>query len=175
MNKIRKIPGIGEGARPRQGPGVMSFSVGNAFLESGAELYLGIDPGLNRTGYALIRRMPHGPVVEEGGVIRSTKAGSLADRVLEIGAGVAEVLDEFRPDALAIEKVFHHGQNPKTAVLLAHAGCNLVRGSSARGVRRPLHAGTDQAATDRQRPRRQGTGPVGHSARTASGEPPRAQ
>lgn len=83
--------------------------------------YLGIDPGLNRTGYAILERSPRGPVLREGGVIRSTQRLSLAQRVCEIGAGLAEVLEEFQPEVMAIEQVFSLGKNPKSALLMAHA------------------------------------------------------
>ncbi|GAB4143168.1 MAG: crossover junction endodeoxyribonuclease RuvC [Planctomycetaceae bacterium] len=83
--------------------------------------YLGIDPGLNRTGYALIERTTHGPKLKEAGVIRSTQKESLAFRVGEIGTGIREVLEEFQPTMLAIEQVFSFGKNPKTALLMAHA------------------------------------------------------
>lgn len=84
-------------------------------------LTLGIDPGLNRTGYAVVERGPRGPVLREGGVIRSTQGSSLTERVLEIGRGVREVIEQYRPATLAIEQVFSHAQFPKTAVLMAHA------------------------------------------------------
>jgi crossover junction endodeoxyribonuclease RuvC len=83
--------------------------------------FLGIDPGLNRTGYAVLERSPNGPALVEGGVIRSTVGKTLAERVFEIGQGLREVIQEFRPASLAIEQVFSHGQYPKTAVLMAHA------------------------------------------------------
>ena len=70
---------------------------------SDAARYLGIDPGLNRTGYALLERSPRGPVLCEGGLIRSTRGRSLAERVHEISSGLCEVLDEFQPAVLAIE------------------------------------------------------------------------
>ncbi|HUG94261.1 MAG TPA: crossover junction endodeoxyribonuclease RuvC [Planctomycetaceae bacterium] len=86
-----------------------------------ADRLLGIDPGLQRTGYSLIERTPDGPVLREGGVVRSEKSASLARRVHEIASGIREVLDEFRPQAVAIEQVFSLGRNPKTALLMAHA------------------------------------------------------
>lgn len=99
----------------------MGFALGNAFAGTFVQRYLGIDPGLNRTGYALLERTAAGPRLVEGGVIRSTPAKSLADRLHEIGDGVRDVLREFRPQALAIEQIFSHPGHPKTAVLLAHA------------------------------------------------------
>lgn len=84
-------------------------------------LTLGIDPGLNRTGYAVLERGPRGPILREGGVVRSTQGLSLVERILEIGRGVREVIEQYHPATLAIEQVFSHAQFPKTAVLMAHA------------------------------------------------------
>ena len=86
-----------------------------------AERCLGIDPGLMRTGYAVLERRARAPFLREGGVIRSTKGESLAARVLEIGNGLREVIRDFRPRAMAIEQVFSLGKNPKSALLMAHA------------------------------------------------------
>jgi crossover junction endodeoxyribonuclease RuvC len=83
--------------------------------------YLGIDPGLCRTGYAVLERSPRGPVLCEGGVIRSTPRMSLAERVLEIGQGIREIFEQFQPTVMAIEQVFSTVQYPKTALLMAHA------------------------------------------------------
>jgi crossover junction endodeoxyribonuclease RuvC len=99
----------------------MSIPVLNSRSQPVSDRILGIDPGLQRTGYSLIERTTRGPVLREGGVVRSEKAASLARRVHEIAAGVCEVLDEFRPQAVAIEQVFSLGRNPKTALLMAHA------------------------------------------------------
>jgi crossover junction endodeoxyribonuclease RuvC len=99
----------------------MSFASGNTFSGPVQDRYLGVDPGLNRTGYALIVRRATGPALEEGGVIRSTPDWPLAERVAEIGRGLSEVIEEFAPQSLAIEQVFSHGSYPKTAVLMAHA------------------------------------------------------
>lgn len=85
------------------------------------ECYLGIDPGLNRTGYAVLRRGPKGPVLCEGGVIRSTQEKTLAERVHEIGEGLREVCAQYNPQVMAIEQIFSTVQFPKTAILMAHA------------------------------------------------------
>lgn len=83
--------------------------------------YLGIDPGLNRTGYALIERTAAGPILREGGIIQSTQKLPLHKRVHEIGTGLREVLDEFQPEIVAIEQVFSLTKNVKSSILLAHA------------------------------------------------------
>ena len=99
----------------------MSFSIGNAQRAVHVQRYLGIDPGLNRTGYALLERTAQGPRLIEGGVIRSTPQRSLAERILEIATGLHEVFTDFSPEAMAIEEIFSHPGHPKAAILMAHA------------------------------------------------------
>lgn len=99
----------------------MGMALGNSFSGPQSSLYLGIDPGLNRTGYALIRRSIKRPILIEGGVIRSTKTKTLAERVFEIGQGLQEVIAEHCPESMAIEQIFSMTRNPQTAVLMAHA------------------------------------------------------
>ena len=96
--------------------------------------FLGIDPGLNRTGYALLTQSLRGPVLVEGGVIRSTRGHSLAERVHEIASGLREVLDEFQPSVLAIEQVFSLVKNPKSALLMAHARGAILSSAVERGI-----------------------------------------
>ena len=99
----------------------MTFIVRTQNLMPSQTRYLGIDPGLNRTGYALIERTARGPILREGGVIQSTQKLSLHQRVLEIGVGLREVLAELKPEIVAIEQVFSNAQNVKSSLLLAHA------------------------------------------------------
>ncbi len=96
--------------------------------------YLGLDPGLNRTGYALVERTNKGPRLIEGGVLRSAASDSLAQRVHELGKGLREVLQEHDPQAVAIEQVFSMVRNPKTAILMAHARGALLMTVADYGV-----------------------------------------
>jgi len=99
----------------------VGMATGNAFGTVRGTIYLGIDPGLNRTGYALLRRTAIRPQLLEGGIISSHRDRPLAERVLEIGTGIRELIEEFQPDAVAIEQVFSMARNPKSALLMAHA------------------------------------------------------
>jgi crossover junction endodeoxyribonuclease RuvC len=80
---------------------------------------LGIDPSLTCTGYALVERTAKGPVLREGGVIRSTREKSLSQRIHEIAAGIREILTEFAPHAVAIEQVYAMAVNPNTTIKMA--------------------------------------------------------
>lgn len=82
---------------------------------------LGVDPGLNRTGYAILEKSARGPILREGGVIRSNPKLPLAERVCELATGLREVVEELQPSVMAIEQVFSHANHPKTAILMAHA------------------------------------------------------
>jgi len=95
---------------------------------------LGVDPGLNRTGYAILERSAQKPVLREGGVIRSTQQLTLAERIVELGRGLREVIDEFKPQVLAIEQVFSTSQFPKTAILMAHARGALLYAAAETGL-----------------------------------------
>lgn len=99
----------------------MAIRTGNVLTTAASQIYLGIDPGLNRTGYAILERSARGPILREGGVIRSTATLTLAERVLEIGTGLREVIAQYHPQVMAIEQVFSKVKHPKTAILMAHA------------------------------------------------------
>ena len=83
---------------------------------------IGIDPGLQRTGYGLIEINGSKLQLVEGGIISGGKSSlSLEKRLESIYKGVQEVLSEYRPEALALEQLFSHYNHPYTAVLMGHA------------------------------------------------------
>ncbi len=85
---------------------------------------LGIDPGLQVTGYGVVDCTGPRPVVCEAGVIRSAdqaKTGDLAGRILSLYDSLVEVFDQFRPDSVAVEQLYAHYDHPRTAILMAHA------------------------------------------------------
>ena len=85
---------------------------------------LGIDPGLQATGYGVIEKSDGGIVVREAGIVRSNDGGARADlaqRVRSLYDGVLEVIDQFHPQAVAVEQLYAHYQHPRTAILMGHA------------------------------------------------------
>src|SRR5579871_2586199 len=96
---------------------------------------VGIDPGLNVTGYAVVQPSSDGPFVVEAGVIRTRGAkASMANRLDVIYQGLIEILDAFPPSALALEQVHSHLKHPRTAILMAHARGVIVLAAAQRGV-----------------------------------------
>ncbi|MCA9100387.1 MAG: crossover junction endodeoxyribonuclease RuvC [Planctomycetales bacterium] len=82
---------------------------------------LGVDPGLNITGYGVLDFTPAGPRLIEAGVIRGRSRGSLTRRLVEIHDGLAEAIAALRPNAMALEQLYSHYSRPKTAILMGHA------------------------------------------------------
>ena len=83
---------------------------------------LGIDPGLQITGYGVIETVSGTPRVVEAGVIRTTgAAANLVGRIRTIYDSLVEVIDQFHPEVLAVEQLYAHYNHPRTAILMAHA------------------------------------------------------
>ncbi len=85
---------------------------------------LGIDPGLQVTGYAILDSHPDGPLVREAGIVRSSEGRAtteMAQRLHTLYDGIVEVLEQFQPMVVAMEQLFAHYDHPRTAILMAHA------------------------------------------------------
>jgi crossover junction endodeoxyribonuclease RuvC len=95
---------------------------------------LGIDPGLNTTGYGVIDVADRQVRLVEAGVVRGKTKGSLAARLQEIHDGVADVLASLKPEALALEKLYSHYDRPTTAILMGHARGVIVLAAAQAGV-----------------------------------------
>jgi crossover junction endodeoxyribonuclease RuvC len=98
---------------------------------------LGIDPGLQVTGYGVIESNPRGPRVCEAGIIKSVEGRTSADmapRLLAVYNGIVEVMEQFRPGVVAVEQLFAHYEHPRTAILMAHARAVVLLAAAQRGL-----------------------------------------
>ena len=98
------------------------------------ERILGIDPGLNVTGYGVIEITAAGPVLCEAGVVRGTSRHSLTLRVHEIHEGISEVIAALRPQVMAIEQLYAHVSRPRTSILMGHARGVLCLAGAQAGI-----------------------------------------
>jgi crossover junction endodeoxyribonuclease RuvC len=93
---------------------------------------LGIDPGLNTTGYAVLEVVAAGPRLLEAGIIKSSERRDPADmapRLKSIYDGVIDAIDQFHVSDLAVEQLYAHYDHPRTAILMGHArGVILLAG-----------------------------------------------
>jgi len=85
---------------------------------------LGIDCGMERTGYGVIDSDGRRHIIVAAGTIRTNTRHSIATRLGVIAAGLREVIAVHHPEAAAVEEVFH-AVNTKSALKLAH-----VRGAA---------------------------------------------
>jgi crossover junction endodeoxyribonuclease RuvC len=94
---------------------------------------LGVDPGLQITGYAVVESRPHGPHVCEAGIVRTSEGRSTTDVALRVRClydGIVEVIEQLRPEVMVVEQLFAHYQHPRTAILMGHArGVILLAGA----------------------------------------------
>src|SRR5437762_12669457 len=98
---------------------------------------LGIDPGLQVTGYAVLETSPNGPRICEAGVVRSAESRSTTDmapRVRALYDGIVEVLEQYRPNVVVVEQLFAHYDHPRTAILMAHARGVIFLAAGQRGI-----------------------------------------
>ena len=84
---------------------------------------IGIDPGLNVTGYAVVEWRASKVKLLEAGVIRlgRSRADNLGRRLESLFESVREVIDEFHPQAMCLEDLYSHTAYPRTSILMGHA------------------------------------------------------
>lgn len=81
---------------------------------------LGIDPGLRITGFGIIEKQGNRLVYISSGCVKSPGEAALPDRLQVLLENLREVIDEHRPQQVALEKVFVN-VNPQSTLLLGQA------------------------------------------------------
>lgn len=82
---------------------------------------LGIDPGLNATGYGAVTADGRRLRLVTAGDIRPPSGRPLPERLQHLHRALSELLDRQRPDAVVLEMVFTHERYLNTAARMAHA------------------------------------------------------
>ena len=96
---------------------------------------IGIDPGLQLTGYGVIDWRPVRPQLVDGGVIRLKTKTPIADRLVELDQELDDLFAEHKPDACAVEQLYSNYEHPRTAILMGHARGVILLVARRRGVR----------------------------------------
>lgn len=94
---------------------------------------LGVDPGLTATGYGVVEDVAGALQPLARGTIRTGSKASLPDRLAKIYHALRQVVEEYRPDAVAVEEVYLARNAPSAmltaqvlgVVKLAAHGCEL--------------------------------------------------
>ncbi|MEM6472634.1 MAG: crossover junction endodeoxyribonuclease RuvC, partial [Planctomycetota bacterium] len=95
---------------------------------------MGVDPGLNVSGYGVIRADSGRCELIEAGIVRSRARRSIEERIAEIHEGMAEVVQQHQPAYLALEQLFSHYSRPKTAILMGHARGVICLAAAQSGI-----------------------------------------
>ena len=105
-------------------------------------LVLGIDPGIARLGYGLVRELPDRSLgFVDCGVITTPADRALEERLQEVHTDIGALLDEHRPEAVAMEQLTF-GSNSPTAFAVGCV-CGVVMACAAsRGMKVLLYAPT---------------------------------
>ena len=96
-------------------------------------IVLGIDPGTANTGYGVVARQGGRMVALDGGVVRTSPSSDAAARLAAIHARVGALLDEHRPEAVAVEELYF-GANVRSAFAVGQARGVVLLAAGQRGI-----------------------------------------
>lgn len=88
-------------------------------------LILGIDPGLQKTGWGIIRSEGSRLIFVAAGLIKTNPSESLAKRCATLHENLADVIKNHIPDCAAIEETFVN-KNPQSTLKLGQARGALI-------------------------------------------------
>ncbi len=107
---------------------------------------LGIDPGLTRCGVGVVDVRPdRRATLVEVTVIRTPADMPLEKRLLAVGTGLDALLDEHRPEVVAIERVFAQ-HNLRTVMGVAQVSGVALHSAARRGLPVALHTPSEVKA-----------------------------
>ena len=107
---------------------------------------LGIDPGLTRCGLGVVDGVPgRPPGLVAVGVIRTVAGEDISARLLAIEEEIESWLTEYRPDTVAVERVFSQ-RNVRTVMGTAQAGAVAIVCAARRGLPVALHTPSEVKA-----------------------------
>ncbi len=107
---------------------------------------LGVDPGLTRCGIGVVDGLPgRPPRLVAVGVYRTAADGDIGARLLAIEEEIERWLAEYRPDAVAVERVFSQ-RNVRTVMGTAQAAAVAIVCAARRGLPVALHTPSEVKA-----------------------------
>ena len=107
---------------------------------------LAVDPGLTRCGVAVVSGGPGRPLrCEHVGVIRTDTDQPTAARLWALSQRLDELAQEWRPETVAVERVFSQ-HNVTTAMTTAQAAAVVLLAAASRGLPSAEHTPTEVKA-----------------------------
>jgi crossover junction endodeoxyribonuclease RuvC len=107
---------------------------------------LGVDPGLTRCGVGVVEvAADRRATLVHVSVVRTPSDMPLERRLVLIASGIAAAIDEFRPDAVAVERVFAQA-NVRTVMGTAQAAGLAMHAAASRDIPVALHTPSEVKA-----------------------------
>ena len=116
------------------------------FGAQGSIRVLGVDPGLTRCGVGVVEGLPGRPLTDVAhGVIRTPVSHSAGQRLLALQTEMTIWISRYRPDLVAIERVFAQ-HNVRTVMATAQAAAIAMTCAAANGVEIAWHTPSEVKA-----------------------------
>jgi crossover junction endodeoxyribonuclease RuvC len=108
---------------------------------------LGVDPGLTRCGVGIVDGTGGGgrPSMVHVGVVRTPPTDDVAMRLLAVAEHVEQLMDSYRPDRVALERMFNR-HNVSTIMGTAQAAGVVAVAAARRGIPVAWHTPTEVKA-----------------------------
>jgi crossover junction endodeoxyribonuclease RuvC len=97
-------------------------------------IVLGIDPGVANTGYGIVAQDRGRLVALDGGVVETPAGRDAGARLAEIHRRVGALMDDYRPDAVAVEDLYF-GANARSAFAVGQARGVVILAAGQRAIR----------------------------------------
>jgi crossover junction endodeoxyribonuclease RuvC len=95
---------------------------------------ISIDPGYERVGIAVLEKINGKEIVIFSECFKTKPGEPLNERILLIGKRVEKIIDEFQPEAMAIEKLYFTS-NQKTAMGVSEARGVIINEAKQKGLK----------------------------------------
>jgi crossover junction endodeoxyribonuclease RuvC len=96
-------------------------------------IVLGIDPGVANTGYGVVAQQRGRIFALDGGVVETPAGRDAGARLASVHERVGALMDEYRPDALALEDLYF-GANTRSAFAVGQARGVVMLAAGQRGI-----------------------------------------
>ena len=85
-------------------------------------IILGVDPGLTVTGYGVIEAKNSYQVkLKEAGIIKTKAGDRISVRLEKIYKNLLNIVGDYKPEIIVLEKLYSHYKHPATSILMGHA------------------------------------------------------
>ena len=97
---------------------------------------LGIDPGLAVTGYGVIEAKNSYQVkLKEAGIIRTKAGNRISVRLEKIYKNLLNIVEDYGPEIIVLEKLYSHYKHPATSILMGHARGVVCLAAGVSGIK----------------------------------------